>query len=323
MFTIKKESRFSRFIEEYKSSLKPPETEELVNQFFNRPLAFITAKIFHRLKRSPNFVTLFSMLFGLVAGFLFFINSSVSNVAGAVMLELMVIFDCADGQLARMSGKSSKFGKTLDGLADMTTHFAIYYGVAFALIKATHSFLPLFSAVIAQLSMYLHIILYDHFKNVFIHVTKPDYVDKLETPEELREKIREAEKEYGKKSIKTLIARLYYYFYRIEYWAVGIAYAPPVKSFYDLYPDPSVIPDYVRKVYYREMKLSVRLWSFIGDTTHLSIFILLGLLNRINLIFPIIIFGTNAYMLFVIFYQRYKFKSLGLEREVLGRVEEI
>ncbi len=323
MFPIKKESLLKRLINEYKSSLKPPETEELVNQLINRPLAFLTAKIFYKLKRSPNFVTLFSMLFGVLSGFFLSKNSYESRIAGAVLLELMVIFDCADGQLARMSGKSSKFGKTLDGLADMMTHFSIFYGLAYGLYRISGSILPFIAAVLSQVSMYLHVILYDHFKNVFIHVTKPDYVDKLETPEELQQKIINAEKEYGKRSIKTLIAKLYYYFYRIEYWAVGIAYAPPVKSFYDIYPDPSIIPEHIRDIYYRDMKLSVKLWSFIGDTMHLSIFIIFALLNRVDLVFPVIVFGTNFYMVIMIFYQRFKFKNLGLERIALGQVEEI
>ena len=305
-----KKGAFKKLIEEYKSSLKPPETEELVNSIINRPLAFLVAKIFYRLKRSPNFVTLFSLVFGVASGFFFMRGSYASNLTGAVLLELMVIFDCADGQLARMTGKSSKFGKTLDGLADMMTHFSIFYGLAAGIYLSKGTILPFISAVIAQLSMYLHVIMYDHFKNVFIHVTRPDYVDKLETPEQLEEKIKRDEQKYGKNSIKAFISKLYYLFYKIEYWAVSIAYPRGVKSFYDVYPDPSKLDTEFRDMYYKEMKLSVRLWSFIGDTMHLSIFIIFALLNSTHLIFPVIIFATNAYMIAVTLYQRKKFMAL-------------
>ena len=103
-----------KFEREYKLSLKPRETEEVINQMLNRPLAFITAKFFHRLRKSPNFVTLFSLSFGVASGLLFAKGEYYYVLAAAILLELMIIFDCADGQLARMSGMSSPFGKTLD-----------------------------------------------------------------------------------------------------------------------------------------------------------------------------------------------------------------
>jgi len=173
---------------EYRLSLKPKETEEILNQFFNRPLAYLTAKLFHKLKSSPNFVTMLSMAFGVSSGFLFAQGEYHYVLAAAILLELMIIFDCADGQLARMLRRSSPLGKTLDGLADITTHMAIFYGVAFALYRELGSVYPFFLGLVAQLSMYFHIILYDHFKNVFISVAKQDYVDKLESLEELRER---------------------------------------------------------------------------------------------------------------------------------------
>jgi len=152
---------------EYRLSLKPKETEEILNQFFNRPLAYLTAKLFHKLKSSPNFVTMLSMAFGVSSGFLFAQGEYHYVLAAAILLELMIIFDCADGQLARMIRRSSPLGKTLDGLADITTHMAIFYGVAFALYRELGSVYPFFLGLVAQLSMYFHIILYDHFKNVF------------------------------------------------------------------------------------------------------------------------------------------------------------
>jgi len=299
----KKIGKISRFLEE-------------LNQFFNRPLAFGAVKLFHRLKIAPNVVTFFSMACGISSGF-FFAKGDSHGLTAAILLELMIILDCSDGQLARMLKKSSSFGKTLDGLADFGTHISIFYGVAFALYVKSGSIIPFFLAVLAQLSMYLHIILYDHFKNVFIDVTKPDYIDRLENLKELEARLEAERKAYARFSLKWFISRLYYIFYRIENWAVAIGYSTYLNNFYDLFPYPDRIDPYIREVYYQKMRFPVKLWSFIGDTTHLTLFVVFGIIRELWLIFPSIILGTNLIMVFALIVQRIKFKNLGLERELL------
>lgn len=301
---------------EYRKSLKPRETEEIVNQLINRPLAFVTAKAFQRMNRNPNFVTAFSLLFGVASGFLFARGEYPYVLYAAVLLEMMIILDCADGQLARMTGKSSPFGKTLDALADICTHMAIFYGVAYACYVHTGSIFVFFHGLAAQLSMYLHIILYDHFKNVFISVSYSHYVDKLESLDQMRGHTGGDEEAPGSGNLKRVIHRLYCMFYRLESSIVSIGYLPFARSIYDIFPDPERIDSHTREIYYREMRVSVKAWSFIGDTTHLTLFIVFGLMDRISLIFPAIVLFTNIYMGAVLVYQRVKFRSLGLEKEV-------
>jgi hypothetical protein len=116
--------------------------------------------------------------------------------------------------------------------------------------------------------------------------------------------------------VKKALQRLLYIFYRLESFIVSIGYLPFASSITDIFPDPERIDSHTRKIYYREMRVSVKAWSFLGDTTHLSIFIVFGLINRISLIFPAIVLFTNLYMGVVLMYQRVKFRSLGLEKEV-------
>ncbi len=304
---------FENFFKAYRKSLKPPETEEFVNQYLNRPAAYLVAQFFHKLKASPHLVTVISMGFGISSGF-FFARGTYASVM-CILLELMIIFDCADGQLARLIDTSSKIGKTLDGLADMCTHFSIFYGVAFALYMKTGSFFPFFLAVLSQLSLYLHIALYDHFKNVFISVTRPDYGDKLESIDELGKRIRDFDPNGSQFQLKVL--KLYYKFYKLESIVVSIGYPPFTMNFYELYPHPEKIDPYTREQFYREMRFSTKLWSMIGDTIHLSVFVVCGVINRIDLIFPIILIYTNFMMFIALLFQRVKFRKIGLEREIL------
>ena len=307
-------ARWSKFLNEYRSSLKPGVTEEVVNQFFNRPVAFITAKFFLKLKRSPNFVTMFSMLFGVSAGFMFAQGEYTYILAGVVLLELMIIFDCADGQLARITGKSSSFGKTLDALADLATHLSVFYGVAFAVFARTGNITVFFLAVVSQASMYVHIFLFDHFKNVFIRVAKPEYCDKLENINDIKESYKKEKLNSSKFNYKWLAARMYYIFYHLEAAIVSIGYLPYANSFYDLFPDTDRLDPLTREIYFQEMRGAIKTWTFLGDTTHLMFFLVFGILNKLTLLFPVMIISTNILCIFAIFYQRIKFKRLGLER---------
>jgi phosphatidylglycerophosphate synthase len=300
-----------RIREEYRSSLKPSETEELINQVLNRPAAFISAKFFGRLGAGPNLVTMVSMLFGVSSGIFFSRGTQPSVLIGALLLEGMVILDCADGQLARMQRKSSQFGKTIDGLCDIATHFSVFYGTAFALHAGTGSMLPFVLAFLSQLSFYLHIILFDHFKNVFISVANPQYSDKLETLYRLKDDITRGKRSREKNGLKRFTTLLYYLFYQLENWIVSIGYPPGAGNFYEIFPDSEAIDEKTRDEYYREMKGSVKAWTGIGDTIHLTIFIVCGITGCISCIFPVILIGTNLWMVFALLLQRTKFKRLG------------
>jgi hypothetical protein len=306
-----------RLRREYRTSLKPPETEEVINQIFNRPLGFLVAKFFQKIGVSPNVVTVISMIFGISSGIFFARGKYPDVLIGALLLEGMVILDCADGQLARMLQKSSQFGKTLDGICDIATHFSVFYGTAYALFIKTGANYPFFLALASQLSFYLHIILFDHFKNVFISVAKPMYSDQIETLYKLKEDITKGKRSKERSSLKRFTTLLYYLFYQLENAVVSIGYIPYTSSFYEIFPDPKQIDGSTREFYYEEMRGSVKVWSWIGDTIHLTFFIVFGIANRITYIFPVILVGTNAWMLFALFYHRVKFKRLGLSREIV------
>jgi hypothetical protein len=306
---------FSRFIDEYRSSLKPPETEEPINQILNRPLAFGAAKIFQKMRVSPNMVTAFSLLCGISSG-VFFAGANEHDVIwAAVLLQMMIFFDCADGQLARMTKRSSRFGRIIDTFADLATHGAIYTGVAISLYRTTGSAFSFFIALSAQISMYLHMALYDHFKNVFISVTKPGHPDLLDSLKHMKDR---AEQNDNRKSrLSRVVAKLYVWFYRMESKVVAVGYPAYGMNLYERFPDSERIDPGFRELYNREMKVPTKLWAMIGDTIHLEIFVICGLLNKPTLIFPCILVYTNVVMLAALFVQRVRYRRLGLEVEVM------
>jgi hypothetical protein len=92
--------------------------EEWGDRYFFRPIGLRIARFFLPTRISPDHVTLMALVTGLVAGHLLFYNNVALNAAGVLMFVVSDIFDSSDGQLARMRGTSTRFGKILDGLSD-------------------------------------------------------------------------------------------------------------------------------------------------------------------------------------------------------------
>jgi len=116
---------------EFIKSIKDIDTEEKLDLYFYRPLGFLIAKIFSFTPATPTALTLIGMSMGVSSGFFFYQNHSTANLLIASLLLVGgQIFDSADGQLARMVGKSSQFGLILDGICDNLVFGAAYISCA-------------------------------------------------------------------------------------------------------------------------------------------------------------------------------------------------
>ena len=77
----------------------------------------------------PNLITLIGFLVVIVAAILIFFDKF---RIGGVVLIIGSIFDAVDGQVARVQGKTSKFGAFLDSTLDRYAEFFIFFSIAFA-----------------------------------------------------------------------------------------------------------------------------------------------------------------------------------------------
>ena len=102
-------------------------------------------------------------------------------VAG-LCLFLSAVFDCADGQLARMRGTSSVFGRMLDGVADLVVAIAAVGGSIWVIWSKYNQptwlgFVVLGLCVATAVTGSFHTGMYDHFKNVFLRLTSERYTE--------------------------------------------------------------------------------------------------------------------------------------------------
>lgn len=80
---------------------------------------------------TPNQITITSLILALIVAGFFATGWWPLMIVGAIGVQLSIIIDCADGEVARFTGVSSQFGGWLDAATDRIKEYALYAGLAF------------------------------------------------------------------------------------------------------------------------------------------------------------------------------------------------
>lgn len=115
-------------------SHKGQSVEEWVDLHFFRPIGIRIARALQPTGISADQVTLWSLVIGLVAGHLFAYHDRWTNLIGFALFVVSDVFDSADGQLARLRGTSTRFGRALDGINDNLRFVNLYFHLMYRLI---------------------------------------------------------------------------------------------------------------------------------------------------------------------------------------------
>ena len=115
------------------STMKSTDTESRFELYVTRTPGYLWALLFQKLGIHPIAVTLLSIVIGAASGYFFYLNNLWMNIIGICLLIWANWYDCADGQLARMTGKKTLIGRILDGFAGDVWFFCIYLGLCLRL----------------------------------------------------------------------------------------------------------------------------------------------------------------------------------------------
>ena len=105
---------------EVRAKGQPPEVlarlndEHWFGRLYMRRLSPYATLVFARLGWSPNAVTVCFMISGAAAGVLAAVPGLPAAVGVALLMQLYLLFDCSDGELARYTGRFSATGVYLD-----------------------------------------------------------------------------------------------------------------------------------------------------------------------------------------------------------------
>jgi phosphatidylglycerophosphate synthase len=108
-------------------------TDGFVDKYFNRPLGRYVSKALVHTPVTPNQVTVISTFIGLAGAYYFSQGTHSGGIAGALLLQASALFDCVDGEVARIGFKESAIGKWLDIALDQVVHVAVFAAIAIGL----------------------------------------------------------------------------------------------------------------------------------------------------------------------------------------------
>lgn len=171
--------------------MKPPNAlahkgeavEEWIDLRFFRPAGLRLARALAPTAVTPNQVTLWAMLVGVLAGHLFFYSSRTVNLIGVALFIVSDIFDSADGQLARMRGTSSRLGRLLDGSCDSVRFISLYGHLLVRLLHAEWGWSAVLLISLAGWSHSLQSAAVDFVRNGFLEVAEGEGGE-LDLPED-------------------------------------------------------------------------------------------------------------------------------------------
>lgn len=169
---------------EFERSLKPHAVEEFLDYYFYRRLAGLLVPSFIRIGVTPDQITTLSLLTGLVAAVLCYYRHFALAVVAAVFA---IMLDCCDGQVARLTRKTSPLGRIRDGFFDMIWIAAFWLALYFSGYFQSHGMDVFWLMFASAASMIIHCWRFDGIKIKYLEAASPENLEgDLDVPQALR-----------------------------------------------------------------------------------------------------------------------------------------
>lgn len=251
---------------EFKSSLKSYDVEEILDIYFYRPLSFLFVKLIYSTDITPNQISIFSMLFGIISGILFAFGTPQSFMFAGIALLVSNILDCADGQLARLKKNGTGIGRIIDGFIDYVTGFSMFLGIGIGLSISTGDFLYVWLITLAgAFSRIFQNMYFDNYRNVYM-LNVYNKGNNLEDEFEEFTRLKKVLERSKGRMLEKFLVNIY-----LKYISVQSGASKDEKL--------NVSPD----LYKSKNMMLLRAWSWIGSTSHLTAAIIAGFFNRMEI----------------------------------------
>lgn len=272
---------------EFKESLKTVDTEEILDLVIFRPLSFVFVKLIYNTSITPNQISVVALFFGIMSGVLYGFSEYRFFILASASFFICNTLDCMDGQLARLKKNGTKIGRVIDGFIDYLTSISVFLGLGVAMTYITGE--PLYSwllTIAAGVSKAVQNMFFDQYRNLYleyVYQKASGLDDEIEEYSAEKERLKDIKGRYFEK----LLISLY------------LSYSAFQKNM-SKHSVLRVTPE----AYKSGNKLLIRLWSWIGSTTHMVALIVFSLLNRIDLY--LILTVTLGNLIFVLLLLRQK-----------------
>jgi phosphatidylglycerophosphate synthase len=113
------------------------DTDGFFARHFDRKISGAVSRQLLKTSVTPNQITVFVTLLGVLAGVCMAQPGYGPKVAGSFLFLLTSILDGCDGEVARAKKMTSKLGGWLDLWGDNVVHVAVFYGLGVGLLRDT------------------------------------------------------------------------------------------------------------------------------------------------------------------------------------------
>ncbi|MBV6478343.1 MAG: hypothetical protein HGGPFJEG_01095 [Ignavibacteria bacterium] len=282
---------------EFKQSLKTVDSEEILDLVIFRPISFVLVKLIYNTNITPNHISIVALFFGILSGIFYGFGTYSFFVLASASFAVCNTLDCMDGQLARLKKNGTRIGRVIDGFIDYITSISIFLGLGIAMTNitgdATYSWIL---TVAAGISKALQNMFFDHYRNMYleyVYSKVSNLDDEIEEYSEEQEKLRSQK---GKYLEKILIS-------------VYLSYSKFQKNS-SKYERLNVSSE----EYKRKNKFLLRVWSWIGSTTHMVALIIFSLMNRVDLYLIVTVSLGNIIFVILWIIQRKVIKSFNTKK---------
>ena len=279
---------------------------EPVNHYFHNPIAANIVKALKDTWVTPNQVTYVSVFVGLVSAYTFSLGTLQAFFFAGILLEVVLILDCVDGQLARAKKCSSSWGRLLDGIAGYIIYLAVLAGIMISLDKA-HMTLALFGLITI-----LRAIAYDYCKLTMITMIQKGADGNFQEILDTCSKISDND--------STLLKVYFYYLQlqRLMFCGCFTSLGEFVKSGKEDYKD-DLMSSSKRKEYQQKARPLMIAWSWNGADLPLFLLVLMSLFGVIErYLAPLACFLALQFVLTIIYHQTQTQRLL-----TIGKVKSI
>jgi phosphatidylglycerophosphate synthase len=264
-------------------AFKSVEIEDLADVYFFRPVGWVVARGAQKFGLTPTALTVIGILIGICGGALLY-NDRLGLIAFAILI-LHGFVDSADGQLARMTGRVSEFGRVLDGVSGYVTHVAIYLSIAAGLVHRGGPRSTFGWMLLAGIATAIHAGLHEYHRNAYASIVTEKQLPAHHRP-----------------NIRAPFASLFSLYVTGQRWLIGPHTVVEATIRDRALAGPVLEEDRTR---YRACFRSLaRALNFLGDNTRFYAIGVLACVHRIDLFFPFVLGPMNLALIILWLWQR-------------------
>ena len=271
----------------YKNSVKSSVSDELINTYFFRPISYVLVKYIYETPITPNQITLFSVFISVLACLSLSFFTTPFTIFAGILILIKNILDCADGQLARTKNQTSREGRFLDSIGDFVSSLSIFIGISIFILKTTSNPMMILICLICFICLLIRVSYYVFYSTSYLHLIGK-YKDNR-----LSEEINKQDANKNKRTV--LLQKIYLLIYGWQDKLIMIIDSICKSTYRE--KDNSFIDNWYKN------NFALRLSSFLGLGTELTIISFFLLINSIEqyLYFNLIV--MNSIFLASIFYR--------------------